>query len=233
MLLQSHAQYGEDTRVAEFFGQGFKGIFVDVGANDPKALSQTYLLEQLGWHGVLIEPLAHLAKALREQRPASLVVEAAVAAPGQEGTAYMDVPDGQFPLAKLVFEDNAQKSLPRVAVRTLDSILDEARITSVDFMSIDIEGHEVAALQGLSFERFRPALLIVEDRVHNLTCHRLLKGKGYRLVDRMGSNGWYLRRDLAWTLRSHSSVFSRLRKYYLALPFRKLRHSLWRRGHRH
>ncbi len=233
MHQQSFAQYGEDVRVAEFFGRGYKGVFVEVGANDPIALSQTYLLEQLGWRGVLVEPLPQLARALRENRPASIVVEAAVSAPDQVGMAYMELPDNDPALARLVFENNAQKSLPSVPVRALDSILDEAGLTSVDFLSIDIEGNELPALQGLSLGRFRPALIIIEDHVHDLSRHRFLRGKGYRLVDRTGCNGWYLRRDLAWTLRSQSSFLSRLRKYYLALPYRMVRHRLWRHGRKH
>jgi len=231
--LKSYAQYGEDVRVADFFGRGHKGIFVEVGAHDPVALSQTYLLEQLGWRGVLIEPLPRLARALREKRPASTVVEAAVTSPGHVGAGYIEIPGGELPLAKLVFENNAQKSLLCVSVRTLDSILDEARVTTVDFLSIDIEGHELPALLGLDFERFSPGLILIEDRVHDLSRHRFLKNKGYRLVDRTGCNGWYLRNDLAWTLRSHSSFLSRLRKYYLSLPYRMMRHHLWRYGRRH
>ena len=145
----------------------------------------------------------------------------------------MEIPDNAPALARLVFENNAQKSLPRVPVRTLDSILGEAGLTSFDFLSIDIEGNELPALQGLSLERFRPALIIIEDHVHDLSRHRFFTGKGYRLVDRTGCNGWYLRNDLAWTLRSHSSFPSRLRKYYLALPFRMVRHRLWRHGRKH
>jgi FkbM family methyltransferase len=224
MEQQSYAQHGEDVRVAEFFGSGHKGVFVEVGANDPIMLSQTYLLEQLGWRGVLVEPLPQMARSLREKRPASIVVEAAVSDPGHVGTAYMEAPEGTDSLARLVFENNAEKSLPTVPVRTLDSILDEAGLTFVDFLSIDIEGNEVPALMGLSFERFRPALIIIEDHVYDLACHRFITGKGYRLVDRTGCNSWYLRRDLPWTLRSQSSFLARMRTFYFARSSSMLHH---------
>jgi hypothetical protein len=41
--------------VASFFA-GRRGFFVEVGANDPVARSQTFHLERAGWTGVLIEP---------------------------------------------------------------------------------------------------------------------------------------------------------------------------------
>lgn len=224
MKLQSYAQYGEDLQVVAFFGRDHRGVFVEIGANDPVQLSQTYLLEQLGWRGVLIEPIAGLARALREQRPGSRVVEAAVSDPAHAGTAYLDIPGGVSCLAHLVFEDDPRQPRPQVQVRTLDAILDEAQITAIDFMSIDIEGNELPALRGLSFTRFRPRLIVIEDRVHDLSRHTFLTDKGYRLVDRTGCNGWYLRRDLKWTVRSRSGWLARLRKYYLCLPFRMWRH---------
>src|SRR5262249_33146691 len=58
------------TRLKEEYFRAQKGIFVDVGANDPKDISQTWHLEQMGWTGVLIEPQPDLAQKLREQRHA-------------------------------------------------------------------------------------------------------------------------------------------------------------------
>jgi hypothetical protein len=60
------------------------GVFVEVGANDPVQLSQTYRLEQLGWSGILIEPLAECADRLRSARRAR-VYEVAAGAPEDEG----------------------------------------------------------------------------------------------------------------------------------------------------
>ena len=42
--------------VWEYFGRKKEGMFVEVGANDAVAGSQTRLLEQNGWRGVLVEP---------------------------------------------------------------------------------------------------------------------------------------------------------------------------------
>jgi hypothetical protein len=49
-----------------------------------------------------------------------------------------------------------------VPATTLSGLLDRVGSPSVDFMSLDLEGYEAAALRGLDLERHRPALLLVE-----------------------------------------------------------------------
>lgn len=80
-MLESVSQFGEDVLVLAYFQHKPEGFFVEVGANDPVKFSQTWLLEQHGWHGALIEPLAAKCERLRAARPRSRVVHAAVAAP--------------------------------------------------------------------------------------------------------------------------------------------------------
>src|ERR1035438_273868 len=77
----------EKELVWKFFGQRRTGVFVEVGANDPVAGSQTWLLEQNGWQGILVEPQASLCKKLRPARPRSQVFQVACSCPGSEGEA--------------------------------------------------------------------------------------------------------------------------------------------------
>ena len=110
-----------------------------------------------------------------------------------------------------------------VPIRTLDSILVEAGSpTSFDFLSIDVEGHEIEVLRGFDIGRWRPRLILLEDHVANLSRHRYLTAAGYRIVRRYENNGWYVPRDSA-VVRQRSDWWEILRKYYLALPFRVLR----------
>jgi hypothetical protein len=110
-----------------------------------------------------------------------------------------------------------------VPTRTLDSVLEEAEAPlPIDFLSIDVEGHELEVLSGFSFARWQPYLILVEDHVGSLRTHGFLKRNGYRLIRRLGFNGWYVPEDAPM----HPSKAERreiIRKYYLALPFRKLR----------
>ncbi|HEY0568673.1 MAG TPA: FkbM family methyltransferase, partial [Xanthobacteraceae bacterium] len=94
-----------------------------------------------------------------------------------------------------------------------------------DFLSIDVEGHELELLQGLSLKHWRPGLILLEDHVGSLTKHRFLSTAGYRLIRRFDNNGWYVPADRAPAVHWRER-WNILRKYYLALPFRMLRNLL-------
>jgi hypothetical protein len=131
------------------------------------------------------------------------------------------------PLSSLNRERMAPGASPEaiayVPVRTLDSVLNEAGVPlRFDFLSIDVEGHEIEVLCGFDFARWQPRLILLEDHVADLSRHRFLKTAGYRIIRRHENNGWYVPRDFA--VRCHwSDRWEILRKYYLALPFRLLR----------
>jgi hypothetical protein len=112
-----------------------------------------------------------------------------------------------------------------VPTRTLNDILAEADApTPIDLLSIDVEGHEIEVLLGFDFEHWQPRLSLIEDHVADLRTHRFLKLNGYRLVRRVGNNGWYV--PAKTPLRaSMSERWEIVRKYYLALPFRMVRNA--------
>ncbi len=111
----------------------------------------------------------------------------------------------------------------KVPARTLDDILVEAGAPApIDFISIDVEGHEVEVLRGFDIARWRPRLMLVEDHVTSLATHRFLTRAGYRLIRRTGLNGWYVPADKAPSVGLRGA-WQIARKYYLALPFRLLR----------
>jgi hypothetical protein len=115
-----------------------------------------------------------------------------------------------------------------VPVRTLDTLLEEAGAPrSLDFLSVDVEGHEIEVLSGFDFARWAPRFILLEDHVAHLSRHRFMTPHGYRLVRRTELNGWYVpasapvRFGIGEDLRL-------LRKYYLGLPVRVMRHRLRR-----
>jgi len=222
--LLASAMFQSDEDVASVLDPLPPGFFVDVGANDPVTDSQTFALEQRGWNGVLVEPLPEMAAALRSRRKAR-VFEAACSSPGDEGqelTFHVAGVHSSLRPETIVAGVNAIRAI-KVPARTLDSILREAGAPApLDFVSIDVEGHEVAVLDGFDLAHWRPRYLLVEDHAMNLDLHRHLKARGYTWFRRVGLNSWFAPADAAPAV----SLFGRwqfFRKHYLSLPFRRAR----------
>ena len=213
----------EDELKAEFFAKTPAGFFVEVGANEPRHGSQTWRFEQAGWNGILVEPQPQLVERLRAARRAR-VVPAVCSSPVNAGGKMTLFLSGPYSSLKrdLAVTGVAPHGTIEVPARTLDDILLEAGApTPIDFVSIDVEGHEVDVLSGFDVTRWRPRLILVEDHVSSLATHRFLTRAGYRLIRRTGLNGWYVPRSEA--PRVGLGWWQIARKYYLALPFRMLR----------
>ncbi|WP_168192781.1 FkbM family methyltransferase [Undibacter mobilis] len=229
MVATSHER--ETQLVAAFFG-GVEGYFVEVGANEPRLRSQTWHLEQAGWRGILVEPQPNLVEELRAMRTAKVF---AVACSGPENLGRTLPFHVAGPLSSLDRAGMAPGARPEkvieVPVRTLDSILEEAQApVAFDFLSIDVEGHEIEVLRGFDLRRWQPRLVMIEDHVADLSKHDFMRAAGYRIIRRYENNGWYVPQESEARM-ALGDAWEIVRKYYLALPIRKLRNfSRYRRG---
>lgn len=214
----------EEQLKEEFFDHAAAGFFVDVGANDPKDGSQTYHLERLGWTGVLVEPQPALAERARQERRAR-VFAAACSSPANAGkTLILNVAGIHSSLDPDFFVAGMQKrGTVEVPARTLDDMLREANAPApLDFVSIDVEGHELAVLAGFDLDYWRPRLILIEDLAFNLRLHKHLQSRGYKWVRRTGLNGWYVPAAIDMPV-SPFGQWQFFRKHYLGVPFRRLR----------
>jgi FkbM family methyltransferase len=154
------------------------GFFVEAGANDGFTQSNTYWLERFrGWRGILVEPIPAYVEECRVERPAAIVVHAALVSPDHRGdtvrmqfgdllsTVHGAHGDAQAELdwvragLTLGWHDPYETDVP---ARTLSSILDEHDAPEVDLLSLDVEGFEPQALRGLDLERHAPRWIVVE-----------------------------------------------------------------------
>lgn len=209
---ESYAQFGEDLGILDFFGDHWRGYFVDVGGNDGIRDSNTALLEERGWQGVVIEAnpeLTETAKtrracvvlnyAVTDRQDASSLVFYAVKGPALNlnGLSTTCPSDEFFAMAKGYGATITEILVP---CKTLTAILDEAKCPAkIDVLSVDVEGAEVGVIESLDFVKYEPRLIICENnaREEHGALHRVLAGKGYVRVHRTGVNDWYVRPDNA------------------------------------
>lgn len=201
-----YSQFGEDKILFEIFRRKTHGVCVEVGANNGVDDSTSLFFEKIGWKCILVEPNPSLCQEIRSKRNA-LIYECA--ASNQRGIKILYVVEGAVRSDGLSTistnkEDHdrikshgfATRSL-QVHTMTLDGILTDAQlIGNIDFISIDVEGHEYEALQGLSLERWRPTVLLIEDNSNfeNNVTNNYLKRLGYVRFLRTGVNDWYAHR---------------------------------------
>ena len=156
------------------------GCFVEAGGHDGYTQSNTYYLERFrGWHGMLVEPMPEMAAEAARNRPGAVVRQCALA-PLDHPDSYVEMefgdlfstitdlrddPHGSWVGGGLVlgWRDHRRE---RVPARPLSDLLDEAQITKVDLLSLDVEGYEAYALRGLDLERHAPEWILVE--MHDL-----------------------------------------------------------------
>lgn len=200
------SQFGEDLLLAEIFANCGSGVCVDVGANDGVSGSNSYYLERQGWKCVLVEPNPMLCRRIGEFRPKANLFECAASAEPGYLTLYV-VSGGELAhgLSTVSLSDQNISRIQanrfqyhpfRVQSKTLDSILNQAGLEHVEVVSIDVEGHELSVLQGLTIDLWKPRVLIIEDNSEfaDLSTARYLAAQGYVRVFRSGVNDWYAHR---------------------------------------
>lgn len=223
----------EKRLVREFLGDA-GGAFVEVGANHPFIGSQSYHLELVGWRGILVEPLTALAEILRRERPLAHVCQCVCTRPGSPKTLRLHIPtEHGFATVEPNKDDFGIRyhRTEEVPARTLDEVIDDWRKaareeTRIRLVSVDVEGHELEVLLGFSLDRHRPDLVLIEDKLQDLSKHRHLTRRGYRLARRTGLNNWYVPADVAGPPIPAIERFRLFRKVYLGLPLRRFRR--WR-----
>jgi FkbM family methyltransferase len=162
-----NSEYGEEWIVRDYFNDMRGGVFVDVGANDHQRNSNTYFLErELGWSGLAIEPQEQFAEAYARYRPRTTFVPLFVS-DVSNNRAVLYVPGNNNLIASSTREFVEGKGGDDIVphetnTTTLDDILRRSGIERFDFLSMDIELHEPAALRGFSIETFAPRLVGIE-----------------------------------------------------------------------
>lgn len=63
----------------------------------------------------------------------------------------------------------------------------------LDFITIDVEGHELEVLQGFDLKKYRPRIVIIEETSYRSNVAQYMEEKGYIKFKRTGVNQWYAR----------------------------------------
>jgi FkbM family methyltransferase len=193
----SYSQQGEDLVIQFILSQ--KGIekpyYVDIGANDPRRFSNTYLMYKKGSSGICIDPNPIFKDKYKSIRPKDLFLNSGVSGVNNGTAKFYCMDWHEFSTfdkeqAEKVQENYAGRNnikeaidLPIVSVKEVLSKVN----ANIDFLNLDVEGLDLEILKNWDFINFAPTIICVECKdlktgKMDHAIHDLVIEKGYSLV---------------------------------------------------
>jgi len=161
------SQYAEDLVLYHFYPRA-TGFYVDVGAYDPIEMSNTYRLYLKGWRGLTIEPNPEKSTRFQRLRPEDTHLTIGISL--EPGTLvyhrFSNPSENTFDPAAASQKATRLTSVGDVEIECLQlaAVVDRyAAGRAIDFLNVDCEGHDLAVLRSLDWNRHRPTVISVED----------------------------------------------------------------------
>lgn len=191
-----YSQNNEEKVILSYFEGSNSGRFLDIGAADGVALSNTRALREKGWSGVLVEPNPHSFVGLMANYPEDdcSLVNVAVAPEGGLQKFHL-TPD----MVSTMDENHRKLWGKTVSFReAFVNILSVAELLKAfpgpyDFINIDVEGMNYEILVQLPLASLQCQLLCIEFGSQYEFITAMLEGKGWKRIHENAENYIYQR----------------------------------------
>jgi FkbM family methyltransferase len=163
----SYSQIKQDVWVLDKLKNKNNGFFVDIGAYDGVNLSNTFLLEELGWNGICVECNEQVLPKLRSSRKAK-VCDRPIYSSDDKELFLIDPDEGGDGTLAYVNQNSGKKLNPSISISTL--LEEYGAPKDIDYISLDIEGGELRVLESFDFKKYNVQCWTIE---HNLNSRNL------------------------------------------------------------
>ena len=188
----SFSSAGEDMVLRHLLGSDkMNGFYVDVGAFHPTLFSNTYFFYLNGWSGINVEARPGSKAHFDRVRPRDVNLEVGISRERGSLTYYFisdNSPMNSFSREflkqiEMLEHVRSEISIPTVPLaEVLERHLPKGR--AIDFLNVDVEGHDLEVLESNDWQQFRPRIVVVEDEALNPASSPivgLLRTHGYEL----------------------------------------------------
>lgn len=154
-----------------------KGVYLDLAANKHIEISNTFFFDRcLGWRGICVEANPKYFGGLISHRSCQLVPTCVSSKPGRMPFLLDGAVGG---IADTL--QNGRKSKGTsvdLSCVTLTSIVRRAGVTEIDYLSLDVEGHELEVLKGVDLNEVFIKVITLEA-AKNRQAVQHLEAHGY------------------------------------------------------
>lgn len=206
-FLKNGSQFQEDQFILKEFQNNYKGKYLDIGCFHPIRHNNTYKMHKLGWSGMNIDLNPLTIELFDYARPKDINLNIGISNKETIKKLYfIDELNTQNTLDpnQLLFlknhhnirnEDIVEKE---IKVKPINLILDDYGFNNIDFMNLDVEGHELEIIESLNFNKNKIKYLCIEMIKHNSEAelrsekiNQILKFNKYSLIKEIGFNYIY------------------------------------------
>ena len=160
---KSYSFGGCDLIIDYIFKSKNKGFYLDVGCQHPISSNNTYLLYKKGWNGINIDLDIKNINLFNLERPNDINICACL-------SSKNDIKDLYFyhsgsPINSLEIKTTKNKSnytIKKINTISLNSILKNFKTLNIDYLNIDVEGHEMEVLKGFDIKYYQPKVISIE-----------------------------------------------------------------------
>ena len=192
-------QFKEDESILKLFKK--KGYYVDVGCYHPVRYNNTFKMFKLGWSGINIDLNPLSIKLFNVARPKDINICAAISNK-KKRALYFDnelspintLEANHTNYYKKAFGQSIKKSRI-IKTKKLSEILKENKIFKIDFLNIDVEGHELNVLKSINLKKIYVKVVCIEIIEHNQKAKKVgknaikyLKTNGFKFKFKKGIN---------------------------------------------
>ena len=140
-----------------------KGLYLDVGCQHPVSNNNTYLLYKRGWNGINIDLDPKNIRLYDLERPKDINICKCISSDNSEKDLFFFHAGSPInSLEKKTIKNKSNFTVKKIETHTLNSILQDCKITNIDYFNLDVEGHEIDILKNFDINLYKPKIVSVE-----------------------------------------------------------------------
>ena len=163
-----------------------------MGCYHPFNGNNTKLLHDKGWSGINIDLDFHTIDFFNYIRRGDENINVAISDTEGEQELYFFHNRSAINSLSKIRKDEA-KEVRKIKTRTLNSIIENSKFRNekINFISIDVEGHELEVIRSINLEKYAPDMIVIEYlereiiknlEFHNQKIENILKSEIYKYM---------------------------------------------------